>query len=84
MSVKEVSLKLVLGQILLTDRAEVVGLVGLPDEEVGVGGQVVGSDFSGGPWAHHCGPVSLQSDPRHLHGLKVGWVTLQSLGMTIL
>ena len=84
MRVKEMSLELVLRQTLLADGAEVVCLVGLSDEEVGVGLEIVGSHLSGGGRADQSGPVSLQSDPRHLYRLKVGWVRLESLSITIL
>ena len=41
--VKEMTLELVLGETLLTDRAEVVRLVSLPDKEIGVGLEVIRS-----------------------------------------
>ena len=66
--VKEMTLELVLGETLLTDRAEVVSLVSLADKQIRVGLEVI---RSAGPGAgrggiDHRHPASLHSDPRHL------------------
>ena len=41
--VKQMTLELILRETLLTDRAEVVSLVSLPDKEIGVGLEVIRS-----------------------------------------
>ena len=66
--VKQMTLQLVLGETLLTDRAEVVGLVSLADKQIRVGLEVIRSAGSGagGGGIDHRHPASLHSDPRHL------------------
>ena len=64
MGIEEMTLELILCQTLLTHRAEVVSLVCLPDEEIGVGLEVVRPAWGGGVDHGHSG--SLHSDPRHL------------------
>ena len=41
--VKQMTLELILRETLLTDRAEVVSLISLPDKEIGVGLEVIRS-----------------------------------------
>ena len=64
MGVEEMTLKLILCQTLLTHRAEVVSLVCLPDEEIGVGLEVVRPARGG--WVDHRHSARLHCDPRHL------------------
>ena len=77
-SVKQMTLKLVLSQTLLADRAEVVSLVGLSDKEVGVGLQVSGSPVRGRGWADYCGPGSLHCDPSHLQSLNISYQVIHA------
>ena len=68
-SVKQMTLELVLSETLLTDRTEVVRLVSLPDKEVGVGLEVIRPALSHGPGRGGIDdrqPGSLHSDPRHV------------------
>ena len=66
--VEEMTLELVLSETLLTDRAEVVGLVSLADKEIGVGLEVIRPAWpgAGGGGIDHRHSTSLHSDPRHL------------------